>query len=106
MTQDIIKLVLQCIITLSAVIPLIMALIRYVNKYRSKSGWDKLVQLVMDLCVQAENNFEKGSDKKNWVISMVQKLSSSIDYDISNDDLKKIELLIDDIIETANDINR
>ena len=106
MTQDIIKLVLQCIITLSAVIPLIMALIRYVNKYRSKSDWDKLVQLVMELCVQAENKYKKGSDKKNWVISMVQKLSSSIDYDISNDDLKKIELLIDVIIETANDISR
>lgn len=105
MSSEILKFVVQCFVTVSAVVPLIIALVKYINKYLNQSDWDKLVQLVIDLCIEAEANYSNGSDKKNWVMSMTRKMCGSIGYDMSDSDSDKISNLIDDLIDLSLEIN-
>ena len=50
----------------------------------------------------AEEKFDNGADRKQWVIAMVQASANAINYPISD---KELGDLIDDLVELTNKVN-
>ena len=60
----IVNYVPQTLIGLAAIIPLVAALIKYVGKAVDGKNWNIVVKMVLDLMVQAEQDYSSGSEKK------------------------------------------
>ena len=100
--MDILNLVIEIMAGLAIVIPLVIELIKYVKKSALERNWTNLIQLVMSLMAAAEDKFDNGADRKQWVIAMVQASANAINYPISD---KELGDLIDDLVELTNKVN-
>ena len=100
--MDILNLVIEFLAGLAIVIPLVVELVKYVRKSALERNWTNLIQLVMSLITAAEEKFDNGADRKQWVIAMVQASASAINYPISD---KELGDLIDDLVELTNRVN-
>lgn len=83
-------------------IPLVVQLVRYVEAATKEKNWGKVLDLVIDLMEQAEVQFDKGSDKKEWVLSMIEASASSLNYDI---DIEQIGEMIDALVALTKNVN-
>ena len=100
--MDILNLVIEVLAGLAIVIPLIIELIKYVKKSTLEKNWANLIRLVMNLMAAAENKFDNGADRKQWVIAMVQASANTINYPITD---KELGDLIDDLVALTNKVN-
>jgi hypothetical protein len=87
---------------LAVTIPLVVQLVRYVEAATKEKNWGKVLDLVIDLMEQAEVQFDKGSDKRAWVLSMIEASASSLNYNI---DLEQIGRLIDALVALTKNVN-
>ena len=83
-------------------IPLVVKLVEYVKKAVQERNWNKLLALVMRLMAEAEEKFDNGADRKEWVIGMVEASADIVDYEI---DLDQISELIDSLCEMSKKVN-
>ena len=90
------------LIGLAAVIPLVVALIKYVNKAAEDKNWNIVVKMVLDLMVQAEQDYSTGAEKKEFVMNQIAVLSKSVDFEI---DMDKVSDLIDALCDMAHEVN-
>lgn len=100
--MDILNLIIEILAGLAIVIPLVIELVKYVRKSALERNWTNLIQLVMSLIAAAEEKFDNGADRKQWVIAMVQASANTINYPISD---KELGDLIDDLVELTNRVN-
>lgn len=100
--MDILNLVIEVLGGLAIVIPLVLALIDYVKKSTKEKNWNNLIKLVMSLMSAAEDKFDNGADRKQWVIAMVQASANAINYPISD---KELGDLIDDLVKLTKKVN-
>lgn len=101
--MDIIMKYLPTILVgLAAIIPLIIALIKYVNKAAESRNWNIVVKMVLDLMVQAEQDYSTGAEKKEFVMNQIAVLSKSVDFEI---DMDKVSDLIDALCDMAHEVN-
>ena len=84
------------------VIPLVVKLIEYVKKSVLERNWHNLIHLLLNLIATAEEKFDNGADRKQWVIAMVQASANTINYPISEQELSK---LIDNLVELTKKVN-
>lgn len=96
------EIVISILTGLSVTIPLVVKLVEYVQKAVKEKNWNNLLKLVMNLMQEAENKFEHGSDKKAWVLSMVEASAKTINYDI---DLEQVGELIDSLCDMSKVVN-
>lgn len=87
---------------LAVTIPLVVKLVEYVKKAIQEKNWNNLLTLVMNLMVQAEEKFDNGTDRKAWVLSMVEASAKTINYDI---DIAQVGQLIDSLCEMSKQVN-
>ena len=102
---EILKFILSILSGLVAAIPLVIQLIKYVQKVKQEQNWNEIVKLVTQLMMTAETKLATGADRKEWVMSMVQTSAKGIDYEITEDDLVKISELIDSMCSMAKVVN-
>lgn len=98
----IVKYVPQILIGLAAIIPLITALIKYVDKAADGKNWNIVVKMVLDLMVQAEQDYSVGSEKKTFVMNQVAVLAKTVNFEI---DMNKVSDLIDALCDMAHEVN-
>ena len=87
---------------LAVAIPLIIGLVKYVKEAIKEKNWKKLMDLVMNLMVQAEAKFNNGVERKEWVLMMVKASADTIDYDI---DLNVVAEMIDSLCSLTKVVN-
>ena len=87
---------------LAVAIPLVIELVKYVKKAIKEKNWNKLLALVMKLMAEAEDKFDNGASRKEWVLGMVEASADIIDYDI---DLKEVSELIDSLCAMSKVVN-
>ena len=80
---------------------LIVKLIQYVQANAKEKNWSSLMVLVMNLMAQAEQMFDKGADKKEWVINELKAVASTLNYEI---DWNVVSEMIDTICDFSNEI--
>ena len=100
--MDILELIIEILAGLAVVIPLVIKLIEYVKKSAMEKNWNNLIRLLMNLMATAEEKFDNGADRKQWVIAMVQASANTINYLITE---KELSDLIDNMIALTKKVN-
>ena len=98
----IVKYVPQILIGLAAIIPLVAALIKYIGKAADGKNWNIVVKMVLDLMVQAEQDYSSGSEKKMFVMNQIAVLAKTVNFEI---DMNKVSDLIDALCDMAHEVN-
>lgn len=83
-------------------IPLVIKLVEYVKKAVQEKNWNKLLELVMNLMTEAEDKFDDGTTKKEWVLAMIKSSADSINYNI---DIDAVGELIDSLCDMSKVVN-
>ena len=98
----IVKYVPQILVGIAVLIPLIVALIKYVTKAAEDKNWNIVVKMVLDLMVQAEKDYSTGAEKKEFVMNQLKVLAGTVDFEI---DWDKVSDLIDALCDMAHEVN-
>lgn len=98
----IITIVFNVILAIGIATPLVIALVKYVRQSIQEKNWNNLVKLVLELISIAEEKFETGAERKEWVISMVRAVENQINFDIDEETLSN---LIDDLVNLTKKVN-
>ena len=93
------KFLPQILVGLAVIIPLIVALVKYVGKATESKNWNVVVKMVLDLMVQAEQDYSTGAEKKDFVMNQIAVLAKTVDFDI---DMNKVSDLIDALCDMAH----
>lgn len=96
------KFLPQILVGLAVIIPLIVALVKYVGKATESKNWNVVVKMVLDLMVQAEQDYSTGAEKKDFVMNQIAVLAKTVDFDI---DMNKVSDLIDALCDMAHEVN-
>lgn len=95
--------ILTSILTgLAITIPLVVKLVEYVQKAIKEKNWNNLLALIIRLMAEAEEKFDNGADRKQWVLGMIEASADTINYDI---DLDQIGELIDSLCAMSKIVN-
>lgn len=97
-----VKILVSALAGLAAAIPLVVELVKYVQKAIREKNWSKVLDMVMNLMQTAETKFETGAERKEWVLAMVKASADTIDYDI---DMDAISDLIDSLCNMSKVVN-
>ena len=97
-----IQAIISILSGIAILIPLIVKLVEYVKKNIKEKNWSQMLLLVMDLMAQAEQMFEHGADKKEWVLNELRAVSHTLNYDI---DWDVVSEMIDSICTVSKEIN-
>lgn len=100
--MDWVQLALSIVAGLATAIPLVIKLVEYVQKAIKEKNWGTMLDMVMKYMEAAEEKFEIGAEKKEWVLAMVKASADTINYDI---DLTVIGEMIDKLCDMSNVIN-
>ena len=87
---------------LAVAIPLVIKLVEYVEKAIQEKNWNNLLSLVMNLMTEAEDKFDNGASRKEWVLSMVEASADTINYEINIDQVGE---LIDSLCAMSKKVN-
>lgn len=100
--MDLLELIIEILAGLTVIIPLVIKLIEYVKKSTLEKNWGNLIRLLMDLMAVAEEKFDNGADRKQWVIAMVQASANTVNYPITE---KELSDLIDNLVALTKKVN-
>ena len=99
------QIIISILSGIAVAIPLIIKLIEVVKKATKEKNWNLLLKMTMDYMTEAEKNIASGAERKEWVMSMVIASAANINYPMTDDDVKKIEDLIDAICDASKILN-
>ena len=97
-----INYILPVLSGLITAIPLVIQLVKWIQKAIREKNWNNLIQLTMNLMQEAETKFEDGATKKEWVLAMVQASADTINYDV---DIETLGQLIDSLCDMSKVVN-
>lgn len=100
--MDVLQLVVSALAGLATTIPLVVQLVKYVQKAVKEKNWPKVIEMVTNYMERAETMFETGADRKEWVMAMVKASADTINYDIDMDAIGK---LIDSLCGMSKVVN-
>ena len=102
MDSEWVRLIVSVLSGLAATIPLAIQLVKYVRKTIQDKNWPEVVKLVTSYMERAETMFEKGADRKEWVMAMVKASADYINYPVDEDTLSK---MIDSLCDMSKVVN-
>jgi len=102
MMDNWVQLAVAILSGLATAIPLVIQLVKYVQKAIQEKNWTKVIDIVIGYMQRAETMFEKGADRKEWVMAMVKASADTIEYEI---DMNKISELIDSLCDMSKVVN-
>ena len=97
-----IQAIISILSGVAILVPLAIKLVQYVQANAKEKNWSSLMVLVMNLMAQAEQMFDKGADKKEWVINELKAVASTLNYEI---DWNVVSEMIDKICDISKEIN-
>ena len=102
MNIDWIKIVSEFLTGIAFAIALVASVVKYVRQAVKEKNWRTLLMAVMNLMKQAEEKFDEGADRKQWVMAMIKASADTINYDYDAD---AISALIDSLCAMAKVVN-
>ena len=97
-----IEIVIAILTGLATCIPLVIKLIEVIKDSVRNKNWAPMMQLVLRLMTEAEEQYSTGAEKKEYVLSSINAMKDSLNYDI---DMDAVSAMIDAIILTSKKIN-
>ena len=96
------ELIIAILSGIVSCLPLVISLVKYMQKAAQEKNWGKLVVIVSNLMAEAETLYTDGASKKEYVIKSVLAMAKTIDYPIDEAVLGE---LIDNLAALSNKIN-
>ena len=96
------KNILSIVIDIAILIPVLIALWNAIAKAVRGRNWNILVKLVASLMAQAEELYNNGADRKQWVMHMVEASAGTLNFDV---DMDVVSDLIDQLCAMAKIVN-
>ena len=100
-----IQILISILSGIAVAIPLIIKLVNVVKDSVKEKNWNLLMKMTMDYMTEAEKNIASGAERKQWVMSMVIASAANINYTMTDEDIQKIEDLIDAICDASKILN-
>ena len=100
--MDWVNVVVSILSGLAVAIPLVIELVKYVQKAIKEKNWQALLELVTSLMKEAESKFQNGAERKDYVMLAIKASASTINYEIDMDVVSK---LIDDLCAMSRVVN-
>lgn len=97
------NIILPILSGLVAVIPLVIKLVEISQKFIKEKNWTMVMQLVLKLMAEAEENYETGAERKEYVLDSIKALQGTLNYEV---DLDAIGVMIDSIVLATKKINK
>lgn len=97
-----IQAIISILSGIAVLVPLMVKLIDYVKISTKEKNWNQMLKLVMNLMAEAENKFDEGADKKEWVMGELKAMAGTLNYDI---DWDVVSDMIDKICDVSKEIN-
>ena len=97
-----IELIIAVLSGLVATIPLVVQLVKYVKAAIQEKNWSKVMKLVLNLMTEAEKVYATGAERKQYVISSIESIKDTLNYQI---DMDQISQMIDAIVAASKTIN-
>lgn len=104
--MDYVHIIASILSGLSICIPLVIKLVQYIEAAVKEKNWNKIVELAFGYMAEAEKQFKLGSEKKEWVLSMVEISAKSINYEYDDFAKEQISNLIDSACALSKEINK
>lgn len=101
-TEQIISLIVSVLTGLATAIPLVVKLVQYVKEATQEKNWGNLLGLLIELMEQAEQMFDTGATRKEWVMAMAQTSAEYIAYPL---DTAALSTLIDELVSMTRSVN-
>ena len=98
MDNNIVNIIVSILTGLATAIPLVIQLVKYVQKATKEKNWKQLLTLVTNLMEEAEKKFER----KEWVMMAIKSSADTINYPI---DMDEISNLIDSLCDMSKIVN-
>ena len=96
------ELIIAILSGIATCVPLVISLVKYIQKLAKEKNWSKLVVIVSNFMVEAETLYPDGASKKDYVINSVMAIAKTIDYPIDKDMLGE---LIDNLVKLSKKVN-
>lgn len=96
-------LILSIISGLTVCIPLVIKLVEYIKKCQEEKNWSAVMQLVLKLMTEAEQNYQTGAERKEYVMDSIIAIKSTLNHEL---DMDKISELIDSICSASKILNK
>ena len=90
------------LVGLAVLIPMMIALIKYVKKAAEDKNWNIIVKMVLDLMVQAEHDYSTGAERKEFVMNQMKVMATTVDFEV---DWDKVSDLINALSDMAHEVN-
>ncbi len=97
-----IQAIISILSGVAVIVPLIVALVKYVRKAVEERNWTQMLKLVMNLMAKAEKMFDIGAEKKEWVLAELHAVADTLNYQI---DWVVVSDMIDKICEISKEVN-
>lgn len=100
--MEILKLIISNMATIATIIVLVVKLVEYIQKALKEKNWSVMLKMVMKYMAEAEDKFDNGANRKEWVLSMAKASAETINYDV---DMDAISRLIDSLCSMSKKVN-
>lgn len=87
---------------IATAVPLALELVKYAKQVVKEKNWSRLLSLVLTLMQDAEQAFQSGAERKDYVISAVKSLSTAVGYEMEE---KALSELIDSLCAMSKVVN-
>lgn len=84
------------------IVPLTYSIVSTLVNIIKTKNWNKLVELIYQWVVEAEQNYTAGADKKAWVMSMIKSTCKTMKIEF---DENKFSSMIDSIVDITKQVN-
>ena len=99
---DILNLIVSILTGLSATIPLVIQLVKYIKMAIAEKNFGNIMKIVLDLMPEAEEKFSTGKERKEYVMNNIGSISSTLNYDV---DMDRVSEMIDAIVKASKTVN-
>jgi hypothetical protein len=96
------EIIIEILKGIIIVAPLVIGLVKYITQAVQEKNWKHLVALVMNLMAEAEEKFDNGAERKQWVLGMIEASAETINYPI---DIEQVSSLIDQLCAMSKQVN-
>lgn len=103
--MSILNIIVTILSGIMVCVPILLALGSAISKCVREKNWSAIVTFVLDYMVEAEQLFEKGADRKTWVMEMLEEVVIQLNYPYDDEARNKVSAMIDDICEASRIIN-
>jgi len=98
-----IQAIISILSGIAVLVPLMIKLIQFIQANTREKNWNQMLKLVMNLMAEAEDKFDRGADKKEWVMGELQAMAGTLNYDI---DWDVVSDMIDKICDVSKELNK